>query len=64
MFRRTPDLSNQLAALLSHKSLRLCLKAVHLLLPGCVAMGECACVQVDIYLCAQACQEWEVAENM
>lgn len=53
--RRTPDLSNQLAAALpSHKSLRLCLKAVHLLLRGCVAVGECVCEQVGIYLCSRA----------
>lgn len=39
--RRTPDLSNQLAALPSHKSLRLCLKAVHLLLRGCRWMCLC-----------------------
>lgn len=61
---RTPDLSNQLAALPSHESLRLCLKAIHLLLRGCVAVGECARVQVGISLCARACREWEVAENM
>lgn len=54
--RRTPDLSNQLAALPSHESPRLCLKAVHLLLRGCVAMGERARAQVGIYLGARACR--------
>lgn len=54
MCRRTPDLSNQLAALPSRKSLRLCLKAVHLLLQGCVAMGKCACV-TDRHLAVRSC---------
>lgn len=60
----TPDLSNQLAALPSHESLRLCLKAVHLLLWGSAAVGECACVQVGLWLRARECWVWEVAENM
>lgn len=40
---------------------RLCLQAVHLLLRGCAAMAERACVQV--YPCSRARREWAAAEK-